>query len=33
MFSAQITASGGEQVDMFGEKRSEPSDVVEVTLG
>jgi hypothetical protein len=32
MFSAQITAGGGEQVNIFGKKRSEPLDVVKVTL-
>jgi hypothetical protein len=33
MFSAQINAGGGEQVNILGETRAEPSDVVKVTLG
>lgn len=33
MFSAQITAGGREQMDIFGKKRSERSDVVKVTIG
>lgn len=33
MFSAQITAGGREQMDIFGMKQSEQSDVVKVTIG